>query len=169
MKNFLILVAAISLVAASALGAVLTIHRSDRLSDNNHATEKPNFSAYENPQYGFSFSYPTDWKFSRLNEDDSVVNFDAANGSRMTVYALDFSGSGISPLLKTKEEKTIKISGIDSKEQVWVWDQQALKAGQIGLIAVRMNAAGGPLEIDFQPAIPEDLPLFQGVLNSLKL
>src|SRR5258708_15778922 len=110
MKKSLILAVAIGLVAASAFGAIFTVHHSDHPVDNNHATEEPNFSAYENPQYGFSFSYPPDWKLNKLNNDDSVLNFDAANGSRMTVYALDFSGTAISPLLKKKQEKTIKIS-----------------------------------------------------------
>ena len=106
---------------------------------------------------------------SRLNDNDSVVIFDVADGSRMTVYALDFSGSGMSPLLQKQQNKAIKIAGVNSDEQMWVWNQQAPNAGQIGLLVVRMTVAGGPLEIDFQPAVPQDLPRFETVLNSFTL
>lgn len=168
MKKVLILAAAIVLMAVVAFGAISVLHHSDR-SSTQQITEKHDFTVYNNPQYGFLFSYPVDWKLTKLNDNDTILNFDATDGSRMTVYALDYSGTGISSLLKKKEEKAINISGTDASEQVWLWNQQAPKAGQTGLIVVRMNAAGGPLELDFQPAVPEDLPHFQDVLNSLKL
>lgn len=93
----------------------------------------------------------------------------------MTVYALDYSGTGISALLEKKEEKTIKISGIDSTEQIWVWNQQAPKASQIGLMtnsafdkSVKQPlATGDNMDRDFDLVdSAEDLDFLRGLYPS---
>ena len=135
-------------------------------SQNSHANEN---QEYRNLAYGFSFSYPASWKLTDLNQNGSVLNFDATNGSRMTVYATDSSGTGISALLNKGEEKSLTISGAEAKEQIWRWNGQAPNSGQIGLISVNLQAKGGPLELDFQPHSTMDQTSFQVVLDTLRL
>lgn len=162
-------------MAVAAFGVKFTTPRSDRSTNNKQVTQEPALTTYQNAQYGFSFSYPTDWRLTKLNGDNTVLNFDAADNSRMTVYALDYSGTGISALLEKKEEKTIKISGIDSTEQIWVWNQQAPKASQIGLMtnsafdkSVKQPlATGDNMDRDFDLVdSAEDLDFLRGLYPS---
>ena len=61
MKKSLFLIAAIALVTVAAFGVKFTTHRSDRAADNKQVTQQPAFAMYQNAQYGFSFSYPSEW------------------------------------------------------------------------------------------------------------
>lgn len=125
------------------------------------------FKQYENAAYGFSFGYPSNWKATDLNEDGTVLNFDSPDGSRMTVYTINF-GRGVSVLLNKREEKTVEISGIKANEEIWVWDNQTVKAGQVGLMTVALLVKH-PLTFTFQPASPSDLSIFESVLDTLKI